>query len=292
MTHRLVIVASGNGSLAQAIFDADYKIFQNILKKLAEIEAAIDDFPITLQKTFSGGCVLPEASDPTSLYVEGEAVNMIKWPKSSATLPADDDNYRGNPQPNSPAITEFSYWQKYCAKATIINLLPTYWPIGLLIPTPAGLLKIPLPIIWIPFTVIPTPFCVLVIGLALCGICPSPFIYIVNPGWPFPISVAGPQTSWHATGIRGPQKIADLTTSTPLPAFPKITIPLKYTLKGISKQHPVTIDAAPYLTKVLPFSQDDLPPFERLTLSNLPYILYLTKWCAAGKKTMGFFENP
>jgi len=277
---------------AKAIFDADYTVFQEILKKLADVEAAIDDFPITLQKNFSGGCVLPDASDPTCLHVEGEAVNMIKWPKSSVPLPTDDDNYRGNPQPNSPPITEFSYWQKYCAKATVVNLLPTFWPIGLLIPTPAGLLKIPLPIIWTPFAVIPTPFCVLVIGLALCGICPAPFVYVVNPGWPFPISVAGPQSSWHVTGIRGPQQIAGLTTSTPLPAFPKITIPLKYTVKGVTNQQPVTIDAAPYLTKLLPFSQDDLPPYERLTLSNLPYILYLTKWCAAGKKTMGFFENP
>lgn len=277
---------------AKAVFEADYKIFQDILKKLADVEAAIDDFPTTLQKAFSGGCVLPEASDPTCLHVEGEAVNMIKWPKSSASLPVDDVNYRGNPQPNSPPITEFSYWQKYCAKATVVNLLPTYWPIGLLIPTPAGLLKIPLPIIWTPIAVIPTPFCVLVIGLALCGICPAPFIYVVNPGWPFPISVAAPQSSWHAAGIRGPQQIASLTTSTPLPAFPKITIALKYTVKGVTRQQPVTIDAAPYLTKLLPFSQDDLPPYERLSLSNLPYILYLTKWCAAGKKTMGFFENP
>jgi hypothetical protein len=69
-------------------------------------------------------------------------------------------------------------------------------------------------------------------------------------------------------------------------------VPLKYKQNGQDKQQPVTIDAAPYITKLLPLAQDDLPAFERLTLTNLPYISYLVKWCAAGKKTMGFFENP
>lgn len=276
----------------KANFDKDYVVYLDILKKIAAAEALIDNFPNELQQSLTGGCVIKDMSAPSASIVDNDKVNIYQWPKGSMSLPSEDLNFRGNPQPNSPAMTEFSYWQKYCQNATTVNLLPTFWPIGLLIPTPAGLLKIPLPIIWTPFTVIPTPLCVIVIGLAICGICPAPFIYIVNPGWPFPISVAGPNESWHVTGIRGPAQISGDTTSKVLSAIPAITTNLKYTSKGVKKEQAVTIDAAPFLTKVLPFVQDDLPSYERLSLGNLPYTLYLTSWCSAGKKTMGFFENP
>ena len=182
--------------------------------------------------------------------------------------------------------------KKYCKVASTVNLLPLFWPIGLLIPTPGPLIKIPLPVIWKPLVVVPTPICLIVIGIDICGICPAPWVYIVNPGWPFSISLATPKSSWFLTGIRGPKKIDDETTSKPLAAIPTITIPLKYKQNGIDKQEPLTIDAAPLITKLLPLEQDDLPVYERLTLTNLPYISYLVKWCTAGKKTMGFFENP
>lgn len=273
-------------------FDKDYVLYLDILKKIEIAEALIDNFPIELEQSLTGGCIIKDMSAPSAGIVDNDKVNLYQWPKSKDPLPVENINFRGNPQPNSPAVTEFSYWQKYCQQATTVNLLPSFWPVGLLIPTPGGLIKIPLPIIWTPITVIPTPLCVIVIGLAICGICPAPFIYIVNPGWPFPIGMAGPGQSWHLTGIRGPAKISGTTESKVLAAIPAITTNLKYTVKGVQKTQAVTIDAAPYLTKILPFIKDDLPSYERLSLGNLPYSLYLTSWCSAGKKTMGFFENP
>lgn len=279
---------------AKKTFDDLYATYTGIRKQIEVTETEIDNFPKTLKAIAEGGCSLAEGSPATAATIDGDKVNVIKWPllAKDNVLPKDDDNYKGNPQPNSPPITELDYWKKYCAKATMVNLLPLYWPIGLLIPTPAMLIKIPLPIIWLPLAVIPTPLCVIVIGLAICGICPAPFVYIVNPGWPFPIGMVAPKASWFVTGIRGPSKIDDETTSEPLGALPTVTVPLKYKEKGVEKQKPVTIDAAPYVTQLLPLIQDDLPAFERLSLTNLAYVSYLAKWCAAGKKTMGFFENP
>jgi hypothetical protein len=222
---------------------------------------------------------------------KGKAVK----PKPKAKVPEvrEDINFKKNPPPISPPITTLKYWKKYCKRATTVNLLPMYWPVGLLIPTPGPLLKIPMPIIWKPLVVIPNPIALVVIGIAVCGICPAPFIYICNPGWPFPIGMVAPKASWHTAGLRGPKKIAGETTSKPLiAAIPSITMQLKYKKDGVITKKPVKIDAMPVITKLLPLVQDDLPAFERLSLSNLPYLMYLMKWCKAGKKTMGFFENP
>jgi len=280
---------------AQEKFEVEYKKYKIIRDKIDSIEKDIEEFPDKLTEILGGGCVLEGASQPTAAKIDGEDVNLISWPVADGAgsePPKDDDNYKGNPQPNSPPVTDIKYWKKYCKIATTVNLLPLFWPIGLLIPTPGPLIKIPLPVIWKPLVVVPTPICLVVIGIDICGICPAPWVYIVNPGWPFPISLATPSSSWFLTGIRGPKKIDDETTSKPLAAIPTITVPLKYTQNGQEKQQPLTIDAAPLVTKALPLEQDDLPVYERLTLTNLAYVSYLVKWCTAGKKTMGFFENP
>ena len=277
---------------AEAAFQLSYAKYLDIRTKIDNVEKDIEEFPTKLVEILGGGCVLEGASQPTAANIDGEDVNLITWPVVESPPPKDDDNYKGNPQPNSPPVTDIKYWKKYCKVASTVNLLPLFWPIGLLIPTPGPLIKIPLPVIWKPLVVVPTPICLIVIGIDICGICPAPWVYIVNPGWPFPISLATPKSSWFLTGIRGPKKIDDETTSKPLAAIPTITIPLKYKQNGIDKQEPLTIDAAPLITKLLPLEQDDLPVYERLTLTNLPYISYLVKWCTAGKKTMGFFENP
>lgn len=269
-----------------------------LLAKIKELEAYIDDFPNRLENIVKNGCILSEGSQPSSTFIDGDKVTLIKWPVKGNPIevdgsePAEDINYVGNPRPNSPPVTSLKYWKKYCRNATTVNLLPLYWPIGIVIPTPSKLIKIPLPVIWKPIAVIPNPICLIVIGIAICGLCPAPFVYIVNPGWPFSIKMVGSKQSWHTTGIRGAFEIDGITTSEPLGTIPKITIPLKYTKDGVTQTKPVTVDAAPLITASLPFIQDDLPSYERLSLSNLAYVLYLGKWCAAGKKTMGFFENP
>jgi hypothetical protein len=275
-------------------YDTLQKKYDDLLSKIKELESYIDSFPARLDMIVKSGCVLPEGSSPTSSFINGDKVTLIKWPVKNeidVTEPPEDINYAGNPRPNSPPVTSLKYWKKYCNNATIVNLLPLYWPIGIVIPTPTTLIKIPLPIIWKPIAVIPNPICLIVIGIAICGLCPAPFVYIVNPGWPFSIKMVGSKESWHTTGIRGSVIVDGITTSEPLGAIPKITIPLKYTIEGVEKTQPVTVDAAPFVTALLPFIQDDLPSYERLSLSNLAYVLYLGKWCAAGKKTMGFFES-
>lgn len=90
--------------------------------------------------------------------------------------------------PSKPNPTKWCYWLRFSAYATAVNVLPLpgqggfrYWPIGMTIPNPSGLIKIPLPIIWIPIAVIPMQVGIFVIFIGLCGICPSPVVFYVGP---------------------------------------------------------------------------------------------------------------
>lgn len=207
-----------------------------------------------------------------------------------------DTNFKdvnNNQAANQPGIESNNYWKRWCNIASLVNLLPIYWPIGLLIPTPGGLLKIPLPIIWKSITAIPTPLCTIVIGITICGICPCPFIYLFNPNWDFPIQLANKNESYFIIGIRGPQKIASNINNKTLESLvPMLT--KNYTIKqnNIIKQTQYKWNILGDFTKKLPLFQEDHPPFNKLSIKNILWLSYLTKWCAAGKKTYGFFENP
>ena len=96
------------------------------------------------------------------------------------------------PDPRNPNITKFCYWVEFCKIATVFGLTPMldlysqdqpsmrYWPTGMVVPTPIGLVKVPLPIIWMPLTVVSGSFGIFVLLLGICGIVPSPFVLMVD----------------------------------------------------------------------------------------------------------------
>lgn len=128
--------------------------------------------------------------------IETERGNYLKTP--CASTPPTPDSEPVPPgsdpigallqtDPTHPNPTKFCYWVRFAKNATAVNILPIpgaggfrYWPIGMLIPTPTGLIKIPLPIVWIPVAVIPLPIGIFVIFIGLCGICPSPNVLFIG----------------------------------------------------------------------------------------------------------------
>ncbi len=90
-----------------------------------------------------------------------------------------------NPNPG-----KWCYWTKFAKIATLACLAPVpespylrYWPFGLVVPSPAGPKKIPLPCVFIPITVISSKLGTIVIFIAQCGILPCPLVfYISNTG--------------------------------------------------------------------------------------------------------------
>jgi hypothetical protein len=87
-----------------------------------------------------------------------------------------------------PNFSQGCYWKEFAKLATIQGLFPMvnnpttfrYWPVGLVITTPASLIKIPLPQIWIPLVTISTPLGVLVVFLNINGIFISPVIFFLS----------------------------------------------------------------------------------------------------------------
>lgn len=158
---------------------------------------------------------------------------------------------------NKPTVTELKYWKRYSVYLTLANLLPTYWTIGLYIPTPAGVVKVPLPTVWRPLFVFNAkPFGLIVIFLTINGIAISPTVWV----WKFP-PFAKNESSLFVMLRAFNKKIKDDTGDALL------NVPV---VDGINVN--------PVLTKRLPFKQDDLPTIRRLGLNNAPYLLYLTQW--------------
>lgn len=141
--------------------------------------------------------------------------------------------------PNKPNPTKWCYWVKFAKFATAVNVLPLpgpggfrYWPIGLVVPSPAGPVRIPLPIVWIPLAVIPLQVGIFVIFIGQCGVCPSPvvfysgpngekkFIISLRPGQEFGAS-ANDQIIKTITkgGIAVNKKISDMLKSVNVPVF-------------------------------------------------------------------------
>lgn len=152
----------------------------------------------------------------------------------------------GKEDPNDPNFTKFCYWKRFATYATAVNLLPLpgngglkYWPVGLTIPNPSGLTKIPLPIIWIPLTVIALPMGVFVMFIGQCGICPSPFLLYIGASGEKKFTVSLRPTDQFGAdagsgnfklaskgGIALTAKVNDLVAGLPIvPGFPKIDIP-------------------------------------------------------------------
>ena len=129
-------------------------------------------------------------------------------PEQADVAPKDTFEYGPNGMsPTSPNPTKLCYWLKFAKHATTVGLIPVpdtmpkgpgqglrYWPVGIVIPTPAALIKIPLPIVWIPLLVVNSKFGVIVMFLGMNGILPCPYMFFasVTGKKSFPITMRGP----------------------------------------------------------------------------------------------------
>jgi len=90
--------------------------------------------------------------------------------------------------PSLPNFSQGCYWNEFAKLATLQGLFPVlndpttfrYWPVGLVITTPAALIKIPLPQIWVPLITISTPLGVIVVFLNINGIFISPVVFFLS----------------------------------------------------------------------------------------------------------------
>lgn len=143
----------------------------------------------------------------------------------------------------NPTIFDYAWWVKFSKLATIVNLVPVHWPVGLLIPTPSGLIRIPLPIIWIPLFVAPTDKLIAVIFIGQCGILPCPFIFLQH-FLPIPLGPFQSNNPYFAIAIRGAINISNHEPLPPVtvPSFDPVFLALNAALDAFRNGVPLNFN--------------------------------------------------
>lgn len=163
---------------------------------------------------------------------------------------------------NRPTVTDIDYWKRYANFLTLLSLIPKYWTVGLLVPSPNGVVRVKLPIIWKPLFVIDSPLGIFVTFITINGMVISPYIWQFG----FPDNVTK-----HLQLFRGSNEEIGTSNSS---------------LAGILIVNNINVDVP--LTKTLQFGQDDLPTIKRMGLNNPAWFSYLDKWLVTAKPYMGF----
>lgn len=149
----------------------------------------------------------------------------------------------------NPTIFDYSWWVKFSTFATLVNLVPVHWPVGLLIPSPSGIIRIPFPIIWIPVFVAPTDKLVAVLFIGQCGILPCPYLFLQH-FLPLPVGQFESNNPYFAAAIGGPVNISSHEPIRPstLPNFNLVFGPLNIALNNF--RNGVTVDISSLIAGV------------------------------------------
>lgn len=163
-------------------------------EKVAELQKRLKDIKNEIAESFSQEKIKEQVSN----------VDCFKAGNIEEAPFVEPDFSYGLNDPTLPNIKKICYWIKFCECATIYNLtspyielvstdidkrsgLPylmnsmRYWAVGFICPSPAGLVKVPLPAIFVPLYCLATPMGILVLFLQMNGIFPTlSLMFIAN----------------------------------------------------------------------------------------------------------------
>jgi hypothetical protein len=183
-----------------------------------------------------------------------------------SSIPATIDlNHRTFSNASLPSLLDIGYWVRYSNLLTIVNLIPAYWPVGIIVPTPGGPVPINLPVIWRPIFVNYTPPIVNVLFMTINGIVVFPVL------WQLRMEPIASEASVLVT----------------LPRGANVTIKTGTGSQAAGIQYNNNIDINPSLSRTLPITKDDLPSYERLSIDNGPLLVYLNQWLSKARPSMG-----
>ena len=202
LTSALDTVNRQNAEFLQGLADLDSEI-SRITQKLDALKPTPQKIKNLLKETSPECFDTPVEDDPNADC--GGAKAML------GTDPFFVNSINGC-DPTLPNQNQICYWVEFAKIATLVGLLPLpnipeftklrYWPVGLTIPYPGGLVKIPLPIMWIPLVAISTPLGNIVIFLTVNGIFISPVVFLVSSSGfkQHILTVKGPSKKFGYTG--------------------------------------------------------------------------------------------
>ncbi len=259
--------------------DSTEKAWNDLQDQLTLVDKQLNDKILEMQ---SISCISPTDGDDT--IPPGNEVNSLGQPTEIKLS-----------DPTLPSILSIKYWKKFCQLSSIVGTAPIYWATGILVPGPNGIIPIPTPIIYKPIVVIPTNVGIYVLIIGQRGVLPCPILYQLIPG----------NKSIFLQGLRSSnQVVASIpgkppTTKLSTTAYNQLFTNQLPISQGVN---PPTITSVPSgvigeavnaiikpfigkepkanpndLLKGNPtfYEQDDLPPWERLSINNTPFLKYL-----------------
>jgi hypothetical protein len=225
------------------------------------------------------------------------------------------------PSPEDSPPTELKYWQKFALSATVGSLIvPLTWTTGVLIPSPSGVIKVPVPVIWTALFVQPTPNRLLVFFLGINGIIPCPFLFEISfSGGSAPIFRVGLRGNNQSIKSKAPIGAGGEVQTIPaqFPPFVAYTPPVLCTGFSFTKLQNIdlrpvvfALASSPFLTpaklakfatnkaaiKTNIFARDDLPSYKRLPgsnpLKNPVFYFFVAGFNEASKELSGVEKPP
>lgn len=171
------MITSRNTTSAQAVVELNGEI-DRLTAEIEELKPTPDKIKLMLKER-SPDCFKDIDSDQQDC--EDIKSSLGSDPFSMTTIQGSD--------PTLPTYSKFCYWKEFAKSATKQGLIPVpnkgssalrYWPIGLVVPSPNGIVKVPLPIVWLPLVVMPSSFGTLVFFLTITGVFVSPVVFLAS----------------------------------------------------------------------------------------------------------------
>ena len=260
-------------------------------------------FQLELQKFYEYADIMDIDSNAQWIINNYQNLKCLQNANLASAIKEEDDKDENNDPiiehtiPNNREeydLTASQYWKKYTKYLNLVSLLPIHWTIGLILPNGT---KIPLPIIYKFVTVIYIHPILTVIWLTVNGCVVCPVILTIDfglkkmlgsvpipAGSGFSVSDSDVSSTWTVLFRGSMQQITKNDGGCKIAFSGSILKPIVG-----NPQNPIAsiIDSAINITKSLPMTVDDYPPYSRLSLKNVPYLLYLKKMCGTAKPFMG-----
>ena len=260
-------------------------------------------FQLELQKFYEYSDIMDTDSNMQWIIENYQKLKCLKDANLSSAVKEEDDKEENN----NPAvehtipdnreeydITTPQYWKRYTKYLNMVSSLPMHWTIGLILPYG---IRLPLPIIYKFVTVIYIHPVLTVIWLTINGCVICPVILTIDfglkkmlgnipipAGSGFSSSDSDVSSIWTVLFRGGMKQITKNSGGCKVAFSGDILKPMIG-----NPQNPVVsvVDSSINISKSLPMTIDDYPPYSRLSLKNIPYLMYLKKMCSTAKPFMG-----
>ena len=171
-------------SVAFTILDSGKSVISQLKKQKVRFIDSFNEYTNVLKLVDHSLIEKSVVGDLESVICCGKNLNVESDSQEDYTDDLSNNAWQGSGNPNMDKI---DYWRRYAKMLSMQNLIPLYWTVGLIIPTPSGPKRVKLPTVWRAIAVITISNKIIVFFLTINGIIVFPVIYVYNmKGFPIP----------------------------------------------------------------------------------------------------------